>query len=346
MFYKTLIRPLLFLMEAEQAHHFIFRCIRIILKLPLMKTIFRLLYCPARQPSFKLHGIEFGGRIGLAAGFDKNALLADEWEFFGFSFIEIGTVTPRPQPGNPKPRIFRLVKDEAIINRMGFNNDGADVIAERLRKRKGKIIIGGNIGKNKDTPNSHAAEDYLYCFRKLFEVVDFFTVNVSSPNTPGLRDLQEGEQLRSILTALQEENRKRQAPKPVFLKISPDLNKEQLDEIISVVEETNLAGIIATNTTVSREGLKSSASLVQQAGGLSGKPLRKKSDEMLAYVAAHRKKKFILIASGGIHSESDALNKINSGADLVQLYTGFIYEGPGLVKRIAKAMAAMKSESN
>lgn len=296
------------------------------------------MFCQSNGVAFTFNGLSFPGKVGLAAGFDKNALLIDEWEYFGFSFIEVGTVTPRPQSGNPKPRLFRLLKDEAIINRMGFNNDGADVIAERLSKRKSKIIIGGNIGKNKDTPNDKAADDYLYCFKKLFPFVDFFTVNVSSPNTPGLRELQDGEMLRKILSTLQDENRKMTVQKPIFLKIAPDLTNPQLDEIISIVEETDLSGIIATNTTISREGLKSESSLINQTGGLSGKPVKKKSDEVLVYLTSHRHKKFMLIASGGIHSSSDALDKIKAGADLVQVYTGFIYEGPGLIRRIENAL--------
>ncbi len=303
------------------------------------------MFCQSQSKTVSFNGLAFPGRVGLAAGFDKNALLIDEWEYFGFSFIEVGTVTPRAQSGNPKPRLFRLLKDEAIINRMGFNNDGADVIAERLSKRKSKIIIGGNIGKNKDTQNDKAADDYLYCFKKLFLFVDFFTVNVSSPNTPGLRELQDGEMLRKILSALQEENKKMTVQKPIFLKIAPDLTNPQLDEIISIVEETNLSGIIATNTTISREGLKSESSLTNQAGGLSGKPVKKKSDEVLAYLALHRHKKFTLIASGGIHSSIDALDKIKAGADLVQVYTGFIYEGPRLIKRIEKAILKSTPEN-
>lgn len=344
MIYKAIIRPLLFLMEAEQAHHFAFRCIRLMVRIPFVKSYLKWSFCTPPDKPVMLNGLTFPGRVGLAAGFDKNALLIDEWEYFGFSFIEVGTVTPRPQSGNPKPRLFRLVKDEAIINRMGFNNDGAEVIAERLSKRESKIIIGGNIGKNKDTPNERAAEDYLFCFKKLFEHVDFFTVNVSSPNTPGLRALQDGDMLRKILNTLQEQNKSMQIKKPIFLKIAPDLTASQLDEIISIAEETNLAGIIATNTTISREELKSPDALMNQAGGLSGKPLKKKSNEVLSYIVTHRKRKFTLIASGGIHSREDAIEKIKLGADLVQVYTGFIYEGPGLAKKIKKALQYSTAE--
>lgn len=339
MIYKAIIRPLLFMMDAEQAHHFTFRCIKRLVRIPFLSLLLRKIFCQPQTNPVVLNGLAFPGRVGLAAGFDKNAMLVDEWEYFGFSFIEVGTITPRPQAGNPKPRLFRLPKDEAIINRMGFNNDGADAIALRLSKRKSKLIVGGNIGKNKDTPNENAANDYLYCFNKLFPVVDFFTVNVSSPNTPGLRELQDGDMLRKILNVLQEENKKMPFKKPVFLKIAPDLTESQLDQIISIVEETNLAGIIAANTTISRVGLKSNSDLVNQVGGLSGKPVKKKSDEVLAYIAAHRRKRFSLIASGGIHSPEDALEKIKIGADLVQVYTGFIYEGPALVKRIEKTLA-------
>jgi dihydroorotate dehydrogenase len=339
MLYKSIIRPFLFMMDAEAAHHFTFGWIRRLAGIPVIRTMLGWSYASDDHHAFSCNGLVFPGRVGLAAGFDKNALLVDEWELFGFAFIEVGTVTPRPQAGNPKPRLFRLLKDEAIINRMGFNNDGADVIAERLSRRKSKIITGGNIGKNKDTANEKATDDYLYCFRKLYPVVDFFTVNVSSPNTPGLRELQDGFMLRNILSALQEENSKMPVQKPVFLKIAPDLTPSQLDEIIAIVEATQLAGIIATNTTVSREGLKSKTTLVNQTGGLSGKPLRKKSDEVLEYLASKRNTKFTLIASGGIHSAEDALKKIRAGADLVQVYTGFIYEGPCLVKKIAAALA-------
>ncbi len=330
-----LSRSLLFLLKAEKAHQLTFKCLKIALSFPFVKPVLK--YCNTVK-SGKLKrsvcGINFPNPVGLAAGFDKNARLIDEWEVFGFGFIEIGTVTPRPQPGNPKPRLFRLLEDKAIINRMGFNNDGADVIAQRLAQRKSKIIVGGNIGKNKDTPNEHAVTDYLICFNKLYDVVDYFVVNVSSPNTPGLRELQEAESLKTILSALKHKSREKNQMKPIFLKISPDLTQSQLDQIIGIVEQTNTDGIIATNTTISRTGLKSSARLTSQVGGLSGKPLKAQSTAVLAYLAKQRTKKFALIASGGIHDPIDAVEKINSGADLLQLFTGFIYEGPGLVKQI------------
>jgi len=279
-----------------------------------------------------LFGLTFKNPVGLAAGFDKNAVLFDELSAFGFGFIEIGTVTPKPQPGNPKPRLFRLKKDQALINRMGFNNDGVDVIAERLRHRKTAIIIGGNIGKNKTTPNEKAVEDYLICFDKLFEVVDYFVVNVSSPNTPNLRALQDKKPLTHILQSLQNENNKRDKPKPILLKIAPDLTDSQLLDIIDIVNTTKIAGVIATNTTISREGLVSNNK--NETGGLSGKPLSNRATEVIHFLSEKSEKAFPIIGVGGIHSANDAQEKIKAGATLVQLFTGFIYQGPGLVKRI------------
>ena len=289
-----------------------------------------------------LFGLTFKNPVGLAAGFDKNALLYNELTNFGFGFIEIGTVTPKPQEGNPKKRLFRLKEDSGIINRMGFNNDGLDVVIERLKGRNKNILIGGNMGKNKVTPNENAVEDYLLCFNDLFDHVDYFVVNVSSPNTPNLRELQDKEPLTNLLKLLQEENQKmalncsNKKTKPILLKIAPDLSDDQLLDIIDIVGETKIDGIIASNTTISREGLESENKI--QTGGLSGKPLTKRSTEVIKFLAEKSNKAFPIIGVGGIHSAKDALEKIEAGADLIQIYTGFIYEGPGLIKKINKAL--------
>ncbi|MEK6616760.1 MAG: quinone-dependent dihydroorotate dehydrogenase, partial [Bacteroidota bacterium] len=290
-----------------------------------------------------LFGLTFENPVGLAAGFDKDATFFDEIANLGFGFIEVGTVTPNPQTGNEKPRLFRLPKDEALLNRMGFNNDGVEAMAERLKKRKNfNVIIGGNIGKNKTTRNENALADYEYCFEKLYCYVDYFVVNVSSPNTPGLRELQEKEPLKKILKRLIEmreyriQNTEYRIRKPILLKIAPDLTNEQLDDIIEIIRETKMDGIVATNTTISRENLQTPNSRLQTigSGGLSGKPLAKRSTEVIKYLSEKSGKRLTIIASGGIHSPEDAIEKINAGASLVQIYTGFIYEGPGLVKRI------------
>lgn len=285
-------------------------------------------------------GLRFRNPVGLAAGFDKNAELVDELEALGFGFIEIGTVTPRPQPGNEKPRLFRLKKDKALINRMGFNNKGAAVAAAKLSHRKSKILVGGNIGKNKDTPNDQALSDYLICFRELFDVVDYFVVNVSSPNTPGLRDLQEKGPLTELLRELQKKNKEKFHPKPIFLKIAPDLTFSQLDDIIDIIKETQIAGVIATNTTISRADLRTNQAEIDKAGagGLSGAPLAHRATEVIRYICDKSNNAFPVIGVGGIGSASDAKDKKNAGASLLQLYTGFIYEGPGLVKDICKSL--------
>jgi dihydroorotate dehydrogenase len=335
--YKFLIRPFLFLFDPEEVHHFTFTTLKIFFKIPLMgyftKKIFQV---NDKRLEKKLFGITFKNPVGLAAGFDKNAVLFDEFENYGFGFVEIGTVTPRPQDGNPKKRIFRLVEDEAIINRMGFNNDGVEAIVERLKKRNSDIIIGGNIGKNKLTPNENAIEDYLICFKALFDVVDYFVVNVSSPNTPNLRALQDKEPLTKLLNSLQEENNKEQNPKPILLKIAPDLTDEQLLDIIDIVKATEIAGIVATNTTISRDNLSSNKK--EETGGLSGKPVAKRSTEVIRFLAEKSNKAFPIIGVGGIYSASDAKEKLDAGADLIQLYSGFIYEGPYLVKMINKSL--------
>jgi dihydroorotate dehydrogenase len=288
----------------------------------------------------EVFGIKFENPVGLAAGFDKDAKLFDELASFGFGFVEIGTVTPLPQEGNPKPRLFRLKEDNALINRMGFNNEGIEAVVARLRRKTSNIIIGGNIGKNKVTPNENAVADYEICFEKLFPYVDYFAVNVSSPNTPGLRDLQEKEPLTALLNSLQKINNQKEKRKPILLKIAPDLTNEQLDDIIAIVADTKIDGVVATNTTIGRKGLKTNKTKVEAIGngGLSGKPLKARSIEVIKYLADKSNKAFPIIGVGGIHSAEDALEKIDAGATLVQVYTGFIYEGSALIKRINKAI--------
>ena len=336
--YKRLIRPVLFLFDPEGVHYFSFAAIRLLHRTPFMGLVIRTLF------TFKDSGLErevFGLRfpnpVGLAAGFDKDAKLYHELANFGFGFIEIGTVTPKPQGGNPKPRLFRLKQDKGIINRMGFNNEGVVAAAKRLKKNKG-VLIGGNIGKNKTTPNDHAQDDYLICFDALFDVVDYFVVNVSSPNTPNLRDLQEKEPLTKLLNVLQKRNSDKASRKPILLKIAPDLSNSQLDDIIDIVADTQIDGVIATNTTLSRAGLKSSTELTEQAGGLSGKPLTKRSTEVISYLHTQSKAAFPIVGVGGIHTPADVQEKLAAGASLVQLYTGFVYEGPAVVKRMNRAI--------
>ena len=328
-----LIRKVLFLFDPEKVHHFTFSSIKNGFKIPFIKAIVKGKFTVEdKKLERNLFGLTFRNPVGLAAGMDKNAFLFDELSYYGFGFVEIGTVTPKPQPGNPKKRLFRLKEDGGIINRMGFNNEGVDAAVERLKNKKTDIIIGGNIGKNKITPNENAIDDYIICFHKLFDVVDYFVVNVSSPNTPNLRDLQEKEPLTKLLNTLQEENNKKAARKPILLKIAPDLTDTQLLDIIDIIETTKIDGVIATNTTISREGLQSENK--DETGGLSGKPLTNRSTEVIRFLADKSNKAFPIIGVGGIHSAEDALEKIEAGADLVQVYTGFIYEGPALVKRI------------
>lgn len=290
----------------------------------------------------ELFGLTFPNPVGLAAGFDKNARLYKELSNFGFGFIEIGTVTPKAQPGNQKKRLFRLKKDSAIINRMGFNNAGVSEVVEQLKKNnlskeiKDRVLIGGNIGKNKATPIEEAVNDYLICFDALFDHVDYFVVNVSSPNTPNLRELQEKEPLTALLQALQINNSERSSRKPILLKIAPDLTNDQLMDIITIVSETKIDGVIATNTTIARDGLVSENKM--EVGGLSGKPLTARSTEVIKFLSEKSNKAFPIIGVGGIHCPEDALEKLNAGANLLQLYTGFIYEGPSLVKSINKAI--------
>jgi len=337
--YHFLIKPILFLFQPEKAHYLVADGLKYLMKIPGIKSLFSAFYA-VENPKLErtVFGIKFPNPVGLAAGFDKNALLIDEFAALGFGFIEIGTVTPKPQDGNPKPRLFRLVADEAIINRMGFNNDGLEVVKERLKRRKSSVIVGGNLGKNKVTPNSAADEDYKKGFEALYEVVDYFVVNVSSPNTPNLRALQEKEPLKKLLSGLQDLNAHKPVQKPILLKIAPDLSNDQLDDVIEIVLETKLAGVIATNTTLSREGLKSPEHLIKETGGLSGKPLKNRSTEVIAYLHKHSKGMFPIIGVGGIYTAEDAMEKLAAGASLVQLYSGFIYEGPSLIKEINQAL--------
>ena len=336
--YRYLIKPILFLGNPEWIHHFIFSLIKFLNKIPGVSKLIQLLY-QVNHPKLEreLFGIKFKNPIGLAAGFDKDAKLFKELSNFGFGFIEIGTLTPMPQPGNKKKRLFRLPKDQGLINRMGFNNEGVKAAIPRLKKNK-NIIIGGNIGKNKVTPNENAVDDYRYCFNALYAHVDYFVVNVSSPNTHKLRDLQEKEPLTELLNSLQDLNEAKEQPKPILLKIAPDLNEDQLLDVIDIVKETNTAGVIATNTTLDREGLKSPNK--NQSGGLSGKPLSQRSTEVIRFLAEKSNKTFPIIGVGGIHKPEDAIEKLRAGADLIQLYTGFVYEGPAVVKRINKAILA------
>jgi len=340
--YKSVVKPLLFNLDAERAHHFVFDNLRRAARLPGAGALLRGLY-DYQHPGLArtVFGLQFPNPVGLAAGFDKNAALTDELALMGFGFVEIGTVTPRPQPGNPAPRLFRLPQDEALLNRMGFNNDGAAAAAQRLaRRRNRQLIIGGNIGKNKDTPNAHAAADYVAGFEALAEVVDYFVVNVSSPNTPGLRELQEKKPLIDLLQQVQARNLARPVPRPLLLKIAPDLTDAQLDDILEIAQETQLSGLVATNTTIGRGGLRTAAGHVAAlgAGGLSGRPLRARATEVIRYLHQKSGGGLPIIGAGGIHSAADALEKLAAGAALVQLYTGFIYEGPGLVKQINRAV--------
>jgi dihydroorotate dehydrogenase len=341
--YKILIRPLLFLIDAERVHHLVFRVMQLTGKIPGVKSLLRLLFT-YNNPKLQRHLFEltFQNPVGLAAGFDKDAKLTDELSSFGFGFIEIGTLTPQPQPGNEKPRLFRLPEDQALINRMGFNNGGVLAAANLLKKRKDKVIIGGNIGKNKNTPNEKALDDYAYCVEALHPYVDYFVVNVSSPNTPGLRELQEKEPLRKLLSYVKSLSLSKPIPRPVLLKIAPDLTTTQLDDIIQILTETKTDGVIATNTSITRDGLLTSTETLTKIGngGLSGKPIGDRSNEVIRYLREKLGKNYPIIGVGGIMSEDDAIEKLKAGADLVQIYTGFIYEGPGFVKRINKRLSS------
>ena len=334
--YKKIISPFLFLFDPEKIHTFTFFLIKIFFKTPILGFLIEFFY-KVESPKLtrELFGLTFENPIGIAAGFDKNATHISEFEKFGFGFIEIGTVTPKPQKGNPKKRLFRLKEDAAIINRMGFNNDGVEKIKNRLKKNY-KVLIGGNIGKNKVTPNSEAKNDYLICFKELYNHVDYFVVNVSSPNTPGLRELQSKEFLNNLFIDLNKFRLKQNIKKPILIKISPDLSKEKILEILKVIDENNIDGIIATNTTIDFPDLKSKNK--NETGGLSGAPLYDKSNEVISFISKKTKGNLPIIGVGGISTPEQALKKIEAGAHLIQLYTGIIYEGPGLVRKINKKL--------
>jgi dihydroorotate dehydrogenase len=335
------IRKVLFFFDAEKVHYFAAWMLKITLRIPVINSLFKRYFTLIdKRLHRQLFGIDFPNPVGLAAGFDKNATMFPDLFSCGFGFIEIGTVTPKGQEGNDKPRLFRLKTDEAIINRMGFNNDGVTKAVEALKKKKPHWVIGGNIGKNKLTSNENAYSDYLICFESLYPFVDYFVVNVSSPNTPNLRALQDKEPLKALLKGLITERDKKPVKRPILLKIAPDLSEEQLDDIVSISMELNLDGLVATNTTIDRSELKSSTGEIERCGqgGLSGKPLSKRSTEVIRYLHRNTKGKIPIIGVGGIHSPQDALDKLEAGASLVQLYTGFVYEGPGLIRRINKAI--------
>ncbi len=339
--YKYFIRPILFLFQPETVHHLSINFLKALNNIPFTKALLRVFFISENKKLKKnIFGLNFKNPVGLAAGFDKNAEVFDALETFGFAFTEIGTVTPLGQAGNPKPRLFRIKKDKAIINRMGFNNKGLKNAVKNLKKRKSKIIIGGNIGKNTATPNEKANEDYFKCFNELFPYVDYFTVNVSCPNISDLHELQDKEALLELLSGIQKINKEKPKPKPVLLKISPDLNFSPIDDTLEIIKQTELDGIVAVNTTSQRYNLTVSPEKIQKIGngGLSGKPLKQRSTEIIKYIFEKTGGKLPVIASGGIISPEDALEKINAGADLVQIFTGFIYEGPSLVKKINKLL--------
>lgn len=339
--YKSIIRPILFLFDPENIHHFTFLVVKTVSKIPFFSSAFRYTYqIDDKKLERNLFGLTFKNPVGLAAGFDKNAVLYNELANFGFGFVEIGTVTPKRQIGNPKKRLFRLQDDKGIINRMGFNNEGLELAIEQLKKNKGKIIIGGNIGKNTDTIPENYTSDYLTCFEGLHPYVDYFVLNVSCPNVGSHAKLEDVSYLKELITQVQELNNKQTKQKPILLKIAPDLNNQQLDEIIELINITKIDGVIASNTSVNRDNLKTSEAKLTKIGngGLSGKPVKDRSTKVIRYLADNSNKSFPIIGVGGIHCEKDALEKINAGADLIQIYTGFIYEGPSLVKRINKAI--------
>lgn len=339
------IRYFFFKVDPEKVHYTTMRLMHIVLKIPIVSSIWKSSFTfKDKRLEREVFGIKFKNPVGLAAGFDKNATFYKDLESCGFGFIEIGTVTPKCQEGNPKKRLFRLPEDSALINRMGFNNEGVKAAAIELKNRNSQLIIGGNIGKNKVTPNENAVDDYVISFNELYDVVDYFVVNVSSPNTPNLRELQEKDSLRTIFLALFRERELKEIKKPILLKIAPDLTNEQLDDIVDLIQELNIDGLIATNTTISRENLLSNSDDVQAigAGGLSGKPLRERSTEVIRYVAEKSNQSFPIIGVGGIMTADDAIEKLEAGASLVQVFTGFIYEGPGLIKRINKEILKRK----
>ncbi|MEM1319123.1 MAG: quinone-dependent dihydroorotate dehydrogenase [Bacteroidota bacterium] len=340
--YKFLLKPLFFLLPPERAHHLTLFFLKLTLAIPIVGQLFRSFY---RVEDPRLHrqllGLDFPNPVGLAAGFDKDGKYFRAMSSLGFGFIELGTVTPKGQVGNPQPRLFRLPEDNGLINRMGFNNEGVEALVHRLQTQRPEgLIIGGNIGKNKVTPNEQASDDYVICFEKLFPYVDYFVVNVSSPNTPNLRALQDREPLTQLLSLLQELNHKKPQPKPILLKIAPDLSDAQLDDIIEIVKDTGIAGVIATNTTIGREGLRTSAQQIETigAGGLSGQPVRQRSTEVIRYLNTQSNGELLIIGVGGITTPEDAIEKLEAGASLVQIYSGMVYEGPSLIKNINKAL--------
>lgn len=339
--YKTLIRPILFLFDPEKIHHFTFSVVKLIHKIPFVPSIIRSMYqVNDAKLERELFGLRFKNPVGLAAGFDKNAILYNELANYGFGFIEIGTVTPKGQEGNQKQRLFRLKEDKGIINRMGFNNEGLQQAIIELKKNKHRVLIGGNIGKNTTTKPEDYTTDYLECFRGLHPYVDYFVLNVSCPNVSSHAKLEDADYLKELITEVQKTDLEFEEQKPILLKIAPDLNDNQLDEIIELIAETKIDGVIASNTSVNRDNLKTSKERLQEIGngGVSGQPVRDKSTRVIKYLADKSNKAFPIVGVGGVHSEKDALEKLNAGADLVQIYTGFIYEGPSLIKRINKAI--------
>lgn len=339
--YKAIIRPILFCFDPEKVHYFTFSLIRNISKFPGIKSLSKSLYViEDKRLERELFGLKFKNPVGLAAGFDKNAVLYNELANFGFGFIEIGTVTPKAQEGNPKQRLFRLKEDKGIINRMGFNNEGLESAISQLKKNKGKVIIGGNIGKNTQTLPEDYTKDYLECFNALHPYVDYFVLNVSCPNVGSHAKLNDKDYLLELIGSVQKANSTFSKQKPILLKIAPDLNNVQLDEIVELIAETNLDGVIASNTSIDRTGLKASNAQLTEIGngGLSGQPIKERSTKVIKYLAEKSNKAFPIIGVGGIHSAKDAIEKLEAGADLVQVYTGFIYEGPSLIKRINKSI--------
>ncbi len=339
--YKSIFRPVFFWFPPESVHHFVVRSLKIVFKIPFTGWLInKFTQVNDHRLEREVFGLKFKNPVGIAAGFDKQAEIYNELSNLGFGFIEIGTVTPKGQTGNPKPRLFRLFSDKALINRMGFNNGGVVNAIKNLKKRKTKVIVGGNIGKNTLTPNTEAINDYVFCFEQLFDFVDYFVVNVSCPNVSNLRELQDQDSLMKILGKIQQINLAKPNPKPILLKVSPDLNNQQLDEVIEIVKQTKIDGVVATNTTISRENLTTDAAIIKKIanGGLSGKPITGRSTEVIRYLSEKSGKAFPIIGVGGIFTAEDAIEKLDAGADLVQVYTGFIYEGPFIAKKINKSI--------